>query len=160
MEDTFNKNAKYIDILSRIEKKVSTYEGLLIMKRQYYTNNSFYFFLCLIFRFIHIISFCGDYDKIKISKRNTSSYKQYLNHLTLYYLFKQLNISHKMYFIINLLILVLFLIRLLYLLEIIKKFNMSKRRENWIFPNKYQITIDHIVFLLFPYIIEYFSFVY
>ena len=43
MDDTF-KNAKYIDILSRIEKKVSTYEGLLIMKRQYYTNNSFYFF--------------------------------------------------------------------------------------------------------------------
>ena len=37
---------------------------------------------------------------------------------------------------------------------------MSKRRENWIFPNKYQITIDHIVFLLFPYIIEYFSFAY
>ena len=160
MDDTFNKNAKYIDILSKIEKKVSTYEGLLIMKRQYYTNNSFYFFLCLIFRFIHIISFCGDYDKNKISKRNTSSYKQYLNRLTLYYLFKQLNISHKIYFIINLLILVLFLIRLLYLLEIIKKFNMTKRRENWIFPNKYQITIDHIVFLLFPYIIEYFSFVY
>ena len=160
MDDTFNKNAKYIDILSRIEKKVSTYEGLLIMKRQYYTNNSFYFFLCLIFRFIHIISFCGDYDKIKIRKRNISSCKQYLNRLTLYYLFKQLNISHNIYFIINLLILVLFLIRLLYLLEIIKKFNMSKRRENWIFPNKYQITIDHIVFLLFPYIIEYFSFAY
>ena len=172
MDEIIEKNSKYINVLNRVQKRFYTYECILIMKKQYYINNSFYYFLCLIFRFIHILSFCGDYNSSSrrpsppansmnpMIRSNTTSIKQYLNNFTLYYLVKQLNMSYTTYFIINLIILVLYLARTLYLLRIIKKFNKSKHTDNWILPNKYQIIIDHIIFLLFPYIIEYLSFVY
>ena len=148
MDDTLNYNSIYIDILNRIQKKFSTYEGLLIMKKKYYTNNGFYFFLSLIFRFIHIISFCGDFHRINNKIENDTSIKQYLNYLTLHYLIKQFKISHLIYCIINLLILVLFLVRLLYLIIMVVQLNKNKNSENWIFPNKYLIIIDHIIFYL------------
>ena len=62
MSDVYDKKSKYYNILSRIQKKYSIYEGLLIIKKQYLTNNSFYYFLCLFFRFIHIILMSGDYE--------------------------------------------------------------------------------------------------
>ena len=180
MGDT-SKNKKYIDILKRIKKTLSTYEGIVIMKKQYYTNSVFYYFLCLLFRFIHILSFCGDYNSINNSNNininnngsnnsinsnvnyrmmGNTSIKQYLNRLTLFYLMNQLSISYSFYFSIVLIILFLYLIRILYLLYIVTKFNNNKHIENWIFPSKYQIIIDHVIFLFFPYIIEFLSFIY
>ena len=160
MSDKLDNNSRYIDILNRIQKKFSTYEGLLIMKRQYFTNNIFYYFLCLIVRFIHILSFCGDYYSINYIIRKITSFKQFLKRLTLFNFVKNINISYKIYFISILVILVLFLIRLFFLFKIVKTLNNSKHADTWILPNTYQIIIDHIIFLFFPYIIEYLSFIY
>ena len=160
MNDNFYRNSNNIDILNRIQKKFSTYEGFLIMKRQYFTNNIIYYFFCLIFRFIHILSFCGDYYSIHYIIRKYTTFQHYLKYLTIYNCFKQLNISCKYYFILVLIILVLFLIRLLFTIEILKKLNNNRHTDNLIMPNIYQIIIDHIIFLFFPYIIEFLSFIY
>ena len=42
----------------------------------------------------------------------------------------------------------------------LKKLGNYKNTYKWPFPTKYQIIIDHINFLLFPFIIEYLSFSY
>ena len=160
MNDKFDRKSNYNDILNRIQKKFSTYEGLLILKKQYLTNNVFYYFLTLIIRFIHILLFCGDYYSINKTIRKYTSFKQYLKYLTIYNFVKQFDMSYKIYFIIVLIILVLLLIRLFLLYQIFKKLKNRNPNDNNIMINRYQIIIEHIIFLFFPYIIEYLSFIY
>ena len=52
MTDILDNQEKYRNILNRIHKKISIYEGLLIIKKQYFTDNIFYYFFCVLSRFI------------------------------------------------------------------------------------------------------------
>jgi len=161
MSDVYNEKSKYYNILSRIQKKYSIYEGLFIIKKQYLTNNSFYYFLCLFFRFIYIISISGDYEYIfRKRKLRINSIQKYLRKLTCFNLIQQFNISFKMYFIIVLIILVFFLINLKLTSNIIQNLHKYKSTYKWPLPKKYQIIIEHVNFLLFPFIIEFLSFSY
>jgi len=65
-----------------------------------------------------------------------------------------------MYFIIVLIILIFFLINLRLTINIIINLRKYKTSYKWPLPKKYQILIDHVNFLFFPYIIEYLSFSY
>ena len=159
MEDVYNKNSKYYNILNRIQKKYSIYEGLFIIKKQYLTNNRFYYILCIFFRFIYIISLSGDYEStFRRRKSGINSIQNYLRRLTCFNLVQQFNLSYKMYFIIVLIILFFFLINLIQALNIIINLRKYKSTYKWPLPNKYQIIIDHANFLLFPFIIEFLSF--
>ena len=161
MSDVYNKNSKYYNILSRIQKKYSIYEGLFIIKKQYLTNNSFYYFLCIFFRFIYIISISGYYESIfKAGISEINSIQNYLRKLTCFNLFQQFNLSYKTYFIIILIILLFFLTNLILKINIIINLRKYKYTYKWPLPKKYQIIIDHANFLLFPFIIEFLSFSY
>ena len=101
MSDAYNKKSKYYNILNRIQKKYSIYEGLFIIKKQYLTNNSSYYFLCVFFRFIYIISLSGDYESTFRKRRGRIySIQSYLRKLTCFGLAQQFNLSYKIYFII------------------------------------------------------------
>ena len=161
MAEVYNKNSKYYNILNRIQKKYSIYEGLFIIKKQYLTNNRFYYFFCMFFRFIYIISLSGDYESIfgsRISRIN--SIQNYLRKLTCFNLVQQFNLSYKMYFLIVLIIMIFFLINLRLTINIIASIRKYKTTCKWPLPKKYQIIFDHVNFLLFPYIIEFLSFSY
>ena len=161
MSDAYNKKSKYYNILNRIQKKYSIYEGLFIIKKQYLTNNSFYYFLCVFFRFIYIISLSGDYESTFRKRRGRIySIQSYLRKLTCFGLAQQFNLSYKIYFIIVLIILIFFLFNLKLTLNIIVNLYKYKSTYEWPIPKKYQIIIDHINFLLFPFIIEFLSFSY
>ena len=159
MEDVNNKNSKYYNILNRIQKKYSIYEGLFIIKKQYLTNNRFYYFLCIFFRFIYITSLCGDYEST-LGKSRINSIQYYLRKLTCFNLVQQFNLSYKMYFIIVSIILIFFLINLRLTINIIISLRKYKTSYKWPLPKKYQILIDHANLLFFPFIIEYLSFSY
>ena len=166
MDNSFDNESKlkYINILNRIHKKISSYEGLLIMKNQYFTDNAFYYFLCVIFRSVDLIYFSGDYSSISTSTfyraSNTKSYKQYIKILSCYGLMEKFNISYQVYILICLIILILFVIRMIIIEYIIKKLNDYKNSNKWYIPTKFQIIYEHILFLFFPFIIEYLSFIY
>ena len=101
MSDVYDKKSKYYNILSRIQKKYSIYEGLFIIKKQYLTNNSFYYFLCLFFLFINIILMSGDYEyTFRKGKSRINTFQNYLRKLTCLNLVQQFNLSYKMYLII------------------------------------------------------------
>ena len=159
MVDVYNKNSKYYNILNRIQKKYSIYEGLFIIKKQYLTNNRFYYFLCIFFRFIYIIPLSGDYEST-LRKSRINSIQNYLRKLTCFNLVQQINLSYKMYFIIVLIILICFLINLTQNMNIIKNLRKYKTTYKWPLPKKNQIIIDHVNFLLFPFLIEFLSFAY
>ena len=160
--DNINDNeTKYHNVLNRIQKKICSYEPFILVKKQYMTDNTLYYFLCVLLRFIYLIGFCGDYIGLS-RRRNNVSFRKYLYMLTCYNFLSQINISFITYIAIILIILILFIIRLFLNYKILKSFsdNKSKQSKDYDLPNKYQIILDHIVFLFFPYIIEYLSFIY
>ena len=162
MDKIYDNKTKYINVLNRIQRKISSYEPLFIMKKQYLTNNTTYYFLCILFRFISILSFCGDYNDYSLKYKKTPPLKKYLNILTCYNLLSKFNISFATYVSINFIIFILFLFRLNRLIFVLKKFHEqnSIKSNDYHLPCNYQIIIEHVIFLFFPYIIEYLSFIY
>ena len=158
MDNVYDRTLKYINILNRIQKSISTYEGLLIIKNLHFTNNTFFYFLCILFRSIHLISFCLDYTNI--TNNNNKSIKQYITNFTCFNLFQHINISFRHYIIILLLILIISIIKVIIIEYSLYKFKEFKKTNIWNIPNKFQIILDHILFLLFPFIIEFLSFIY
>ena len=167
MADLLDEKTKYIDLLNRIQKKCSSYEGLLLIKKQYFTNNIFYYIACIFFHFIHLISISGNYSgysgqtmssNIRINR--IKSFQEYLKLLTCYNLVEQWNFSFLVYGIIIAIILILYIIRIIENLYILKSMNNYKKTNKWPLPNKFLIITDHFIFLFFPYIVEYLSFSY
>ena len=151
---------KYRNILNRIHKKISIYEGLFIIKKQYFTDNIFYYFFCVLFRFIYLISLSGNYTDFFYINKNIKSFQENLKLLTCYNFVKRINVSYRAYIFIILIILVLIIIKGIFDINIIKMLKNYKYTNKLPFPNKYQIIFDHLNFLFFPYIIDYLSFCY
>ena len=154
-----NKNSNYINIFNRLQKKYSLYEGLLIIRRQYLTNNIFYYILCIIFRFIFFLSISGDYTS-NFSLRKSKTFQSFLKNLNCHYLFNIINISFRIYCFSVLFILLLVIIKIMINIYNLKKFRKYRHSGKWPIPNKFQIILGHINFLFFPFIIEYLSFSY
>ena len=160
MSNMFNTKSRYTNVLNRIKKKFSTYEGILIMKKQYFTENMFYYFLCILFRFIHLISFSGDYSAFFDIPKHVKTFQKFSKNFTIYSIISQMSISFKIYSYLVFIIFILVLIRLLIYYFIISGIHNYDLTNKWVLPNKYLIIIEHISFLFFPYIIEFLSFPY
>ena len=161
MSNLFNKKSKYINIFNRIQKKIHTYEGLFMIKKLYFTNNIIYYFLCILSRFIYLISFSGDYTSSFFKQRNTlNTFHQYVKSLTCYNLVQKVNFSSEKYYILNVIIAIFFIIRIINYLYYIKMILNYKDKNKWPIPTEFHIIMGHIVFLFFPFIIEYLSFSY
>ena len=130
-----------------------------MIRKQYLTNNIFYYFLCIFFRFIYIIIIAGDYPSVS-SNENSKSFQKFIRILTLNYLLKKINISFKIYCFVILIILIFAIIIIIENIFILKKLQNYKYTYKWPIPSKLQIIFGHINFLLFPFIIEYLSFAY
>ena len=159
MSNQFNKNLKYTNIFNRIQKKFTTYEVIFLIKKLHFTNNIIYYFLCILTRFANLVSYLGDFSFSNIDK-DSNSIRQYIKGITCYNLVRKLNFSFKKYCLTNGVIFIFFIIRLINYLYYIKTIRNYKHNFKWPIPNGFVIIIDHIVFLLFPYIIEYLSFSY
>ena len=158
LDDLYDKNSKYNNILKRIDKKFSLSEGILITTKLYLTNNAFYYYLCILFRFIHILLLCGNYSNFINSKSKSQSFHKYLKLMTMYNLFKQSNFSFIFYCLIILILFILIIIKITAILCTFRKIRNYDYNNKWIIPSKFQIILDHIIFLFYPYIIELFSF--
>ena len=151
---------KYYNVLNRLTKKTATFEGLIIIKKQYFIDNFYYYFLCLLTRFVFLLALSGDYSDIYGNKNNVRSFQTYLKKLSCHYIMSDFNLSQETYSTITIIIAILFAIRSLMNFLIIKQIKNAKETEIWPLPNKYLIIMDHIVFLVFPYIIEFLSFIF
>ena len=160
MELLYDKTLKYVNILSRIQKRISIQEGYFIIIRLYLTNSTFYYFLCIFFRFVSLIIISGDFNKSFRTDNNSYSFQQTLKKITIHNLLKQYKITDKVYFEISIIIFILFLIRLLIHFNVIRNLRNYKYIKKWPIPCKYQIILDHSILLIFPYIIEFLSFSY
>ena len=159
-EDTYDKKSHYNNILNRLQKKYSVYEGLLLIRKQYLTNNILYYFLCAFFRFIFILSISGDYNSFFMIRGYAKSFQKFLKVITCHNLLSKINISFLTYCLIVLIIIIIVAVIILMNIYTLKQLRKYKYTGKWPIPNKLEIIIGHINFLLFPFIIEFLSFSY
>ena len=160
MKNVYNSKSEFNDILKLIQKKSLCFEGFCICIKKYFTDNTFYYFICLIFRFIPLILLSGDYTNIFKENNNTKSFYKYLKIFTLHNYINHFKMSYEAYFIINILVYILLIIRIVLYSYIMKNMKNYEFTNNWSLLEKFRIIYDHILFLIFPYIIEFFSFSY
>ena len=160
MKDLFISTSEYNDILNRLKKRFNYSDGFNISIKQYFTNNTFYYFICLIIRLIPLILLSGHYSNVFNGNNNLNSFQNYVKLLTCYNLAKYIQISYKFYIVTNILIYISHFIREITYILVIREFKIYKYSNKWPIPNLYRIISDHFIFLLYPYIIEYLSFSY
>ena len=162
MEIKIGKQTKYNNILNRMQNQFSFREGLYLIIRLYLTNNVFFYILAILLRFIPILLISGNNVNVyrKKSINQNMSFHLFLKTLTCLNITNHFNFSVRTYILFCFIIYILFIVRVINYLFVIKRFrNKSVENENPA-PHKFQIILDHIVFLFFPYIIEYLSFSY
>ena len=143
-----------------MQNNFSLEEGIFLIIKQYFTNNIFYYFLCVIFRFIPMILIYCNNSSIFEKYNNSKFILKILKALTLYNIINYLNFSYKMFCAINILLYFIYIIKFILFMKIKKKMKNYKFTHKWPLPNKYEIIINHIRFLFFPYLLEFFSFSY
>ena len=159
--DIKSKNKIKINtILSRTKQNFSIIGKFYLIIRFYLTNNIFFYSITIFLRFISLIIISGDYISTKSIKMNNKTIYYLLKKLTFHSLINNLNISFQYYLIANVILYVLFCLRIINYFYIIWKIKNKNIMNDWPSPSKYQIIIDHILLLLFPYIIEFLSFPY
>ena len=157
MKELDNLKVEYINILNRLQKKYFVIEGFLITFKYYFTNNIFYYYVCMIYRFIPLILLSGNYFETFNENDNFFSFYYYLNLFTIHHYVKFGNISYNLYLQINIFIYVFSLITIITYLLTLKEFHDYQYTNKIIIPSKYRIINDHLIFLFFPCIIEYLS---
>ena len=151
------KDISYKELLRTVHDKIPSYISFLLMMKLDFTENVFFYLIFYFLRFLGILILCGSFtiteEDIKESKTLTS----YLRYLSTHEYIRQLKLTNTKYNIISSVIFVLFCFRMVLYLTVILK--IQKKSEN-ISLNKYQIILDHLVFLLYPFILEYLAQVY
>ena len=153
-----NQQFIYINSLRKIKKKFPIFISILLIKRGNFTDNIFYYVLCIIFRAIHLISFCGNYFSLinDTSNEQFLNFNQYIKIFSCFHLINKNKIPFQKYILIIIIIIILLIFRI-----IINSIIFSKNEcFNIYLLNKYKIMADHIIFLFFPFIIEYLSLIY
>ena len=148
------KDITYYDLIRIVHDKVPSHISFLLMLKLDFTYNNIFYILSYFLRFNSILILCGNFQLTLEEVKENKSISNYLRYFTAKFLMESFNITNFTYIIISLVIFVLFCFRIfLYFLTIYrlkKKQNLEK-----ISLNKYQVFMDHIVFLLYPFLLEF-----
>ena len=145
---------KYLNLLSRLGKQFSPDEGLLIMIRSYLTKDIYYYIFCVLFRSLFLIMISGNYMHAFLHK-NCQTIQDSSKIFSLHYLFKIFTIDYRTYIKICTILYVLFVIRVGLTINILNQFSSYRLTNTFPTPFKYQVIIEHLVFLFFPFLLEF-----
>ena len=167
MDEFYNEHSKYDNILNRIKKNASNNnEGFFLIIKQYLTNNICYYFIFVLIRFFPLMILTGNYidtfltSENELSKSKSSTDSKWLRKIFLHSLINAIKLNEILYIYISFLLLILFIIRIILYLITLNGIHNREINNKWPKPFKYIIIMDHIVFLIFPYILEFLSFIY
>ena len=148
------KDIQYKDLIRIVHDKVPPYISFLLMLKLDFTNNTLFYIVSYFLRFNPIIALCSTFGLSREEAKNSRSLANYLNYLSSFFLINTFQITNFIYIIISVIILVLFCLRIsIYfftIYKIKKKQNLDKLKLS-----KYQIIMDHLVFLFYPFILEF-----
>ena len=149
------KRMAYNDIIKIVHDEAPSYISFLILLKFYFSNNSFFHILSFFFRFIGILILCANFS-LKLNEVKNKSLSYYLRYFTSTKLIEITGINNKTYIIISFIIFILFCLRILIYIFLIKKLKHRQHLSdiNLIFFRIINI-FGHVVHLLFPFIIEF-----
>ena len=156
MEYKNNQLDKYLKLLIRLGKQFSPFDGFLIIIRSHLTNNIYYYFFCVVFRALFLIMISGNYMN-PFLHINSQVIQDSTKILSLNYLFENLSVTYFHYLKLCSVLYILLVIRMILLAYTLNQFSKSKYSKNFPTPFKYQIIMDHIIFLFFPFLLEFLS---
>ena len=149
-----NRHNKYIKVLSRLGKQFSPVEGLLIIIRSYLTNNIYYYIFCIVFRALFFIMISGNYIN-PFLHINSQVIQDSSKIFSLHYVFKNFPLKYRDYIKICYVLYILFIIRVIMTLYVMHLFSNYKYSNTFPIPFSYQIVIEHLIFLFFPFLLEF-----
>ena len=154
MEFTDKRLYKYLKLFFRLGKHFSPGTGLLIMIRSYLTNNIYFYIFCIIFRALFLIMVSGNYIN-SFLHINSQKIQNSSKIFSLHYIYKDMTLDFNIYLKICSILYLLFIIRLLLLIYLLNKFSSYKNTQIFPTPIRYQVFFEHLIFLFFPYLLEF-----
>ena len=151
------ERSKYTQVVQHVHKNIPVYVPFLLMMKIDFTENFAFFFASYFFRFVGIIIHCGNFAIEEYQVFGNKTLSKWMRNITVYKLVDLLGISNMGYIVISLIIFVLFAVRMFLYGTTIYKINSKKDIES-IRPHRFQIFMDHIVFIFFPFLLEFLSF--
>ena len=150
------ERSKYTQVVQHVHKNIPLYVPFLLMMKIDFTENFAFFFAAYFFRFVGIIIHCGDFAIEGYQVKENKTLSQWMRNITVYKLVQILGLSNMGYIVISLVIFVLFAIRIFLYGTTIYKIKSKKDIES-IRPYRFQIFMDHLVFIFFPFLLEFLS---
>jgi len=151
------ERSKYTQIIQHIHKKISVYVPFLLMMKVDFNENFVFFFFSYFLRFIGILIHCGNFNVNVEQVLNNKSVSNWFRYITAFSIVEASGMNNLAYVIICLIIFILFATRLILYGTTIYKINSKKNIEK-IKPYAFQKFMDQIVFLLYPFLIEFLFF--
>ena len=143
------KDITYYDLIRIVHEKVPSHILFLLMLKLDFTNSAFFYIVAFFLRFNGILILCEHFHLSVSEAKESKSLSIYLRYCTAYFLIDKFKITNLIYNIICLVIFVLFCLRIsIYFFTIFK----LKKKQNLdkIKLSKYQVFMDHLVFLFLP----------
>ena len=147
------ERSKYTQVVQHVHKNIPVYVPFLLMMKIDFTENFIFFFASYFFRFIGILILCGDFSIETYQVIENKSLSQWLRNITSFKLVEILGISNISNVVISIIIFVLFCIRIFFYGTTIYKIKSKKDIET-IRPYRFQIFMDHIVFIFYPFLLH------
>ena len=149
------KGMDHNDIIKIIHDKTPSYISLLILIKFQFTNNIFFHILSFFFRFIGLLILCANFS-LKLSEVKNKSLSYYLRYLTSQRLLEILNITNKTYIIISAIITIMFCLRIMTYILLIRRLKYKKYLSKCgIIVYRILNFFEHLVYLLYPFILEF-----
>ena len=151
------ERSKYTQVVQHVHKNIPVYVPFLLMMKVDFTENFVFFFVAYLLRFIGVLIHCGNFSIDAKQVLENKSLANWLRSLTAHKIVELFGINNMGYVVISLTIFILFVIRIALYGTTIVKIN-SKENIDTIRPYRFQIFMDHIVFLFYPILLEFLSF--
>ena len=154
-----NDDNKYIQTMRYLNKDTPSIVPILLFIKADSLQNEIFYFIVIFFRFLGLLIICCNYSNSSSESNNHLTISTIFRSVCAYGLTEKLHITNLSYIIISLILFALLvMIYILYYTSI--KAIKNKNKSINLTVLKIQIFFDVIFFILFPYIIEFLSFIY
>ena len=150
---------KYIQILKYINKDTPSIVPILLFIKADSLQNEIFYFIVIFFRFLGLLIICGNYRYSSSISTDHLTISTIFRSICAYGLSKKLHITNLSYIIISIILFVLLLMIYILYYTLIKAIKNKNNSINLTLL-RIQVFFDVIFFILFPYIIEFLSFIF
>ena len=150
---------KYKQILKYLNKDTPSIVPILLIIKADSPQNEIYYFIVIFFRFLGLLIICGNYSNSSSSSKDHLTISIIFRSICAYGLTQKFHITNLSY---NILSIILFALLLMIYIIYFTSIKAIKNKNNPINLTilKIQVFFDVIFFILFPYIIEFLSFIF